>query len=85
MGFVETCRESRCRSIENARERGCVGIVETSRSRVSENAQLESVGILETSRSRAPETREHRERRCTTQPVNESAEFESEREWVGIV
>ena len=48
-----------------------------------ENAQLERVGILE---RRDPELRRHESIEDAQQkPVNESAEFESEREWVGIV
>ena len=56
----------------------CVGILETSRSRVSENAQLEKrVGILE---RRDPELRGHESiENAQQKPVNESVEFESER------
>ena len=48
-----------------------------------ENAQLERVGIVE---RRDPELRGHESIEDAQQkPVNERAEFEREREWVGIV
>ena len=89
LGIVETsrCRESRFRESRcTTREEGvCWDLrdIEIQSERECTTREEGVCGILE---RRDPELRGHESIEDAQQkPVNESAEFESEREWVGIV